>query len=79
MTFASAPPKTGVQKFLDLGETVGNNLPHPAVPFFLLIGVVVVLSQVFHLLGISVPYQRINPQARQVFLPAGGSALTPSG
>ena len=43
----------------------GNKVPHPAVLFFLLIGIVVVLSVVLHLLGISVSYQRINPQTHK--------------
>src|SRR5262249_52562921 len=44
----------------------GNKAPHPAVLFLVLIGVIVVLSQVFHRTGTSVSYQRINPQTHQV-------------
>jgi aminobenzoyl-glutamate transport protein len=62
MNHTSKAPKTVLQKLLDLVERVGNKVPHPAVLFFLLIGVVVLLSHVFHLLGTSVSYQRINPQ-----------------
>jgi aminobenzoyl-glutamate transport protein len=47
---------------LDVVERVGNKVPHPAVLFFLLIGLVVLLSHVFHLLGTQVSYERINPQ-----------------
>jgi aminobenzoyl-glutamate transport protein len=39
-------------------ERVGNKVPHPAVLFFLLIGLVVLLSVA--LAGISVSYQRMN-------------------
>src|SRR6516165_8305299 len=65
MSRTSQAPKTVLQKLLDLVERVGNKVPHPAVLFFLLIGVVVLLSHVFHLLGTSVSYQRINPQTHQ--------------
>jgi aminobenzoyl-glutamate transport protein len=41
---------------------VGNKVPHPAVLFFLLIALVVLLSHVLQLMGIGVSYQRINPQ-----------------
>jgi aminobenzoyl-glutamate transport protein len=65
MKEASAAPKTAFQKLLDVVERVGNKVPHPAVLFFLLIGIVVLLSVVFDLLGTSVSYQRINPQTNQ--------------
>jgi aminobenzoyl-glutamate transport protein len=65
MTGQSKPGKTALQKLLDLVEGVGNKVPHPAVLFFLLIAAVVLLSHVFHLLGTSVSYQRINPQSHQ--------------
>jgi aminobenzoyl-glutamate transport protein len=54
-------PKTFLQKLLDWVERVGNKVPHPAVLFFMLIGLVVLLSHVFHLLGTSVSYEQINP------------------
>jgi aminobenzoyl-glutamate transport protein len=54
-----------MQKLLDVVERVGNKVPHPAVLFFLLIALVVVLSHVFHLLGTSVSYQRLNPQTHK--------------
>ena len=40
----AAPPKTFVQKLLDGVETVGNKVPDPAVIFFILSGLVIVLS-----------------------------------
>jgi aminobenzoyl-glutamate transport protein len=42
--------------FLATIERVGNMVPHPAIIFFLLIGVVVVLSAVFGALGTTVTY-----------------------
>jgi aminobenzoyl-glutamate transport protein len=59
------PSKTVLQKLLDMVERAGNKVPHPAVLFFLLIGVVVLLSHVLHLLGTSISYQRINPQTHK--------------
>jgi aminobenzoyl-glutamate transport protein len=60
-----APHKTLLQKLLDVVERVGNQVPHPAVLFFLLIGLVVVASHVLHWTGASVSYQRLNPATHQ--------------
>lgn len=65
MSQTVAAPKTIFQKLLDVVERVGNKVPHPAVLFFLLIGLVVLLSHVLSLLGTSVSYERINPQTHQ--------------
>ena len=62
----AAPPKTFVQKLLDGVEQVGNTVPHPAVIFFILSGLVIVLSHLFYLLGTSVDYEVVNPQTHQV-------------
>jgi aminobenzoyl-glutamate transport protein len=62
---ASERQKTPLQRLLDVVERVGNKFPHPAVLFFILIGLVVLLSDVFHLLGVSVSYERMNPQTHQ--------------
>ncbi|MFO0896752.1 MAG: AbgT family transporter [Pirellulales bacterium] len=50
-----------MQRFLDLVETVGNKVPHPAVIFMILIGLVIVLSHALFLAGASVSYQVIDP------------------
>jgi len=55
-----------LQKLLDGVEVVGNKVPHPAVIFFILAGLVIVLSHLFYLLGTSVDYEVINPRTRQV-------------
>ena len=62
----AAPPKTFLQKLLDGVETVGNKVPHPAVIFFILAGLVIVLSHLFYLLGTSVDYEVVNPQTHKV-------------
>jgi aminobenzoyl-glutamate transport protein len=59
-------PKTFLQKLLDGVETVGNKVPHPAVIFFILSGLVIVLSHLFYLLGTSVDYEMVNPQTHQI-------------
>jgi aminobenzoyl-glutamate transport protein len=67
MTGTGEPPKKGLlQRLLDKIEAAGNKVPHPAVLFFLLIVVVVLLSYLSHWLGISVSYQRINPQTHEI-------------
>jgi aminobenzoyl-glutamate transport protein len=58
-------PKSILQRLLDLVERVGNQVPHPAVLFFVLIVVVVLLSHVFAMLGTSVSYEQINPRTHQ--------------
>jgi aminobenzoyl-glutamate transport protein len=62
----AAPPKTFLQKLLDGVETVGNKVPHPAVIFFILIGIVILLSHLLYLIGASVTYEVVNPQTHKV-------------
>ena len=62
----SAAPKTFMQKLLDGVERVGNKVPHPAVIFIILIGIVIVLSHILYLLGSRVTYQVINPETHKV-------------
>ena len=62
----TSPPKTFLEKLLDLVETVGNKVPHPAVIFFIMAGLVIALSHLFYLLGTSVDYEVVNPQTHQV-------------
>jgi aminobenzoyl-glutamate transport protein len=61
MSQSTVAPKTTIQKMLDVVERAGNKVPHPAVLFFILIGLVILLSQVFQWLGTSGTYQRMNP------------------
>ncbi|WP_217911045.1 AbgT family transporter [Myxococcus sp. AM011] len=56
------PKKKGLERILDTVERVGNKVPHPAVIFVALIGIVILLSHVFYMMGISVTYQTINPE-----------------
>lgn len=60
--------KTGLQRLLDHVERLGNQAPHPAVLFFVLIGAVVLLSHVLFRVGASVTYQRINLETHQAEL-----------
>ena len=62
----AAAPATTMQKILDVVERVGNKVPHPVVIFVILIGIVIVLSHIFYMLGFSVSYQVINPETHEV-------------
>jgi aminobenzoyl-glutamate transport protein len=62
----TASPKTSLQKLLDGVERVGNKVPHPAVIFFILSGLVILLSHLFHWLGTTVTYEVVNPQTHKV-------------
>ena len=58
--------KSAMQKFLDVVEKVGNKVPHPAVIFLILIAIVIVLSQILHMLGTSISYQILNPETHKL-------------
>jgi aminobenzoyl-glutamate transport protein len=66
MAKPSDAPKTFMEKVLDGVERVGNKVPHPAVIFVILIGIVIVLSHIMYLLGSSVTYEVINPETHKV-------------
>src|SRR5262245_50000963 len=66
LTHAYPHEKTGLERFLDAVERVGNKVPHPVVIFWLLIGLVILLSHLFYMMGASVTYQSINPDTDQV-------------
>ncbi len=53
---------SGTQKFLDVVERVGNQVPHPVMIFVILIGIVIVLSQILYMFGAHVTYQAIDPE-----------------
>src|SRR5262245_18852114 len=59
-------PKTSMQKLLDGVERAGNKVPHPAVIFVILIGVVIVLSPIRRLVGGRVSYEMINPETHEI-------------
>lgn len=55
----------GMQKLLATVERVGNKVPHPAVIFVALILLVILLSHLLAVLGLSVTYQAINPETHE--------------
>jgi aminobenzoyl-glutamate transport protein len=59
-------PETFLQKLLDGVERVGNKVPDPAVIFFILAAVVIVLSHVLYLFGVKVTYEAVDPQTHAV-------------
>ena len=65
MSATVASRKSFLQKLLDGVEVVGNKVPHPAIIFLIMSAIVIVLSQLFHMLGTSVTYQVIDPVTHQ--------------
>ena len=63
---AEEKAKTFLQKLLDGVETVGNKVPHPAVIFFILTGIIILFSHLLYLLGTTVSYEVVNPQTHKV-------------
>lgn len=64
---ASAPTqKTMLQKLLDGVEVIGNKVPHPAIIFLIMSAIVIVLSQIFHMMGTAVTYQLVDPVTHKV-------------
>jgi len=55
-------PKTAIERALDVIERVGNKVPHPVVIFVLLIAIVMVLSHLFYMMGVSATYDTIDPE-----------------
>ncbi|WP_159715188.1 AbgT family transporter [Geminicoccus flavidas] len=55
-----------MQRMLDVVERVGNRVPHPVMIFVILIGIVIVLSQILYWIGTSVSYQVINPYTDEI-------------
>ena len=60
---SSAPEASG---FLATIERVGNMVPHPAIIFFLLIAIVIVLSVIFAALGTTVTYEGFDEAAGDI-------------
>ena len=73
--------KSFMQKLLDGVEAVGNKVPHPAVIFLIMSAIVIVLSQLFAMLGTRVTYQVIDPVTHQAAYTTTGvnSLLTVEG
>jgi len=63
---ADASSQSLMQRFLDIVERVGNMVPHPVLIFLMLIGLVIVLSHLLHLSGVSVSYEVLNVDTHQL-------------
>jgi aminobenzoyl-glutamate transport protein len=76
-----ARKKRLLPRILDVVEDVGNRVPHPAVIFVILIGMVVLLSHVLYRMGAAVTHPVINPATHQLetLTEAARSLLTPEG
>ena len=67
--------------FLATIERVGNMVPHPAIIFFILIGIVIVLSVIFGLLGTTVTFDGYDPAISDIVEQTASvrSLLSPDG
>ncbi len=83
----ATPEKTGDEKqaslsgWLGVVERVGNAVPHPAIIFFYLIAIIIVLSVIFGLLGTSVTYEGYDERLGEIVeqTSAVRSLLSPDG
>src|SRR5215510_12351842 len=66
LTHAYPHEKTGLERFVDTVERVGNRVPHQVVIFVLLIGLVILLSHILYLMGANATYQTVNPDTDAV-------------
>jgi aminobenzoyl-glutamate transport protein len=57
---------TLLERVLDAVERVGNKVPHPSVIFLGLIALVILLSQLFHMIGTSVEFQVVNLDTHEI-------------
>ena len=66
-TKATDPSGGGfLDSFLTTIERVGNKVPHPAIIFFWLIGLVVLLSVILSFVGWSATYEAVDPVTHEV-------------
>lgn len=66
----------GRRSMLDVIEQVGNKVPHPAIMFLALCGIVIVLSQVLDWLDVGATYEAVQaPEQTVVQQDVGGSVL----
>jgi aminobenzoyl-glutamate transport protein len=54
---AEGPPRSFLERLLDGIERAGNKMPHPAILFLVLCGVVIVVSQILYWFGIKATYE----------------------
>lgn len=62
----ASPAPTTTQRLLDMVERVGNRVPHAALIFLTLIAIMVVVSHVLFLAGVSISHEVIVPEARAI-------------
>jgi aminobenzoyl-glutamate transport protein len=75
---ASPPGERGfVQKMLDGIERVGNKVPHPAIIFLGLVGLVILLSAILAAFDVSVTYDVVEPPPELVEEQEVGGSVVP--
>jgi aminobenzoyl-glutamate transport protein len=77
MSETATAERTMTQRILDTIERVGDKVPHPAVIFLLLIAIVIVLSHVFALIGVSVTYEVSTPPPVEAEVEYPGGSVVP--
>lgn len=77
---AEAPqaPHGRIAGVLDVIERVGNKVPHPAIMFLALCGIVIVLPQVLYWADITVTYEVVTPPPAQVEESYVGGSMLPA-
>ena len=69
--------KAGMQKLLDSIERIGNKVPHPAIIFLALCGIVILLSALFSWMGVHVTYESATPPGTSVDADYLGGSVVP--
>lgn len=72
-----ADKKAGMQKLLDSIERIGNKVPHPAIIFLALCGIVILLSALFSWMGVHVTYESATPPGTSVDADYLGGSVVP--
>jgi aminobenzoyl-glutamate transport protein len=78
---STAPAAAGgrglLARSLDAVERVGNAVPHPAIMFLALCGIVIVLSQVLSWAGVSATYEVVKPPPQALEQELAGGSVAP--
>jgi p-aminobenzoyl-glutamate transporter AbgT len=75
-TESAAPDSKGSGGFLGLIERAGDRIPHPALLFLILCGIVIVLSQALYLAGVQATSEvAVPPPSQAQYVEEGGSTV----
>lgn len=75
-TTETEPPAQQSKGFLGFVERAGDRIPHPALMFLILCGIVIVLSQILYLAGVhSTSEVAVPPPSQAQYVEEGGSTV----